>query len=145
MCARAPISFLVRGMHPDLPNLVFIGRASTFLNILTCCLQARWLAELIAGRHPLPSRKAMLDEKAWKRGWMPFSSARGARILLHMLNYHDELLRYFGANPLCKCGVLAPLKELLVPYQPSYYRAIVAGDWETSEGRAAGVGGSGQM
>jgi dimethylaniline monooxygenase (N-oxide forming) len=141
--------YLYRHMlHPDLPNLVFIGRASTFLSILTYCLQARWVAELIAGRHALPSRNAMLDEivqlKAWKRGWMPFSSARGARILLHMLNYHDELLRDFGANPLRKRGVLAPLKELLVPYQPSDYRAIVAGDWEASEGRAAGVGGPGQ-
>src|SRR5262245_66576029 len=36
-------------LHPDLPNLVFIGRTSTFINILTYCLQARRLAELIAG------------------------------------------------------------------------------------------------
>ena len=69
---------------------------------------------------------------------MPFSSARGARLLLHMLNYHDELLSDFGANPLRKRGPLAPLKELLVPYQPSDYRAIVAGNWETLEGRATG-------
>jgi hypothetical protein len=67
---------------------------------------------------------------------MPFSAARGARLLLHMLSYHDELLCDFGANPLRKRGILAPLKELLVPYQPSDYRAIVAGDWEPSEGRA---------
>jgi dimethylaniline monooxygenase (N-oxide forming) len=134
--------YLYRHMlHPDLPNLVFIGRVSTFLNLLTYCLQARWLAELIGGRHALPSRNAMLEEiaqlQAWKRGWMPFSSMRGARVLLHMLNYHDELLRDFGANPLRKRGVLAPLKELLMPYQPSDYRAIVAGDWESYEGRAA--------
>ena len=55
--------------------------------------------------------------KDWKRRWMPFSSARGARLLLHMLYYHDELLRDFGANPLRKRGILAPLKELFVPYQ----------------------------
>ena len=106
--------YLYRHMlHPDVPNLVFIGRTSTFTNILTYCLQARWLAELIADRHALPSRIDILEEiarlKAWKRGWMPYSSARGARILLHMLNYHDELLRDFGANPLRKRGVLAPL------------------------------------
>src|SRR5262249_14310855 len=81
----------------------------------------------------LPSRDAMLAEmqqlKDWKRSWMPFSSARGARLLLHMLYYHDELLRDFGANPLRKLGILAPLKELFVPYQPHDYRAIVAGDW----------------
>lgn len=127
--------YLYRHMlHPDLPNLVFIGRTSTFLSILTYCLQARWLAELIAGRFDLPGREAMLAEiarlKVWKRGWMPFSTARGARLQLHMLYYHDELLRDFGANPLRKRGIFAPLKELLVPYQPSDYRAIVAGDWE---------------
>jgi cation diffusion facilitator CzcD-associated flavoprotein CzcO len=141
--------YLYRHMlHPDLPNLVFIGRASTFLSILTYCLQARWLAELIAGRHVLPCRDDMLAEieqlKAWKRGWMPFSAARGARLLLHMLHYHDELLRDFGANPLRKHGILAPLKELFVPYQPSDYRSIVVGDWEALEGRAAVAVGAGQ-
>ena len=134
--------YLYRHMlHPDLPNLAFIGRASTFLSVLTYCLQARWLAELMAGSFDLPGRDIMLAEierlKAWKRGWMPFSAARGARLLLHMLHYHDELLRDFGADPLRKRGLLAPLKELFVPYQPSDYRSVVAGDWEASEGRAA--------
>ncbi len=134
--------YLYRHMlHPDLPNLVFIGRASTFLSVLTYCLQARWLTELIAGKHRPPCRDDMVAEieqmKTWKRDWMPFSGARSARLLLHMLHYHDELLRDFGADPLRKNGILAPLKELFVPYQPSDYRSIVAGDWEALEGRAA--------
>ena len=137
--------YLYRHMlHPDLPNLVFVGRAATFASVLTYSLQARWLAEAIAGRIALPGRIAMLAEisrlKDWKRAWMPFSAARGARLLLHMLHYHDELLRDFGANPLRKRGILAPLKELLVPYQPSDYRSIVAGDWESTEGRVAATG-----
>ncbi len=57
-----------------------------------------------------------------------------------MLHYHDELLRDFGANPLRKRGILAPLKELLTPYQPSDYRSIVAGDWADIEGRATAAG-----
>ena len=68
------------------------------------------------------------------------SELLGARLLLHMLYYHDELLRDFGADPLRKRGVLAPLKELLAPYQPSDYRMIIAGDWESSEGRRRPVG-----
>jgi hypothetical protein len=36
--------------------------------------------------------------------------------------------------------MLAPLKELLAPYQPSDYRMIVAGDWGVL-GRAAAAGG----
>ena len=126
-------------LHQDLPNLFFIGRTLTFLSILTYCLQVRWLAELINGRFALPTREVMLNEiqllKNWKRGWMPFSGRRSARLLLHMLYYHAELPRDFGANPLRKRGVLAPLKERFVPYQPSDYRPIVVGDWEAAEGR----------
>jgi cation diffusion facilitator CzcD-associated flavoprotein CzcO len=135
--------YLYRHMlHPDVDNLVFVGRASSFSSILTYCLQARWLAELLAGRVRLPERAAILEEiermKAWKRAWMPKSTARGARVLLHMMHYHDELLVDFGADPLRKRGVLAPLKEVLHPYQPSDYRDIVAGDWARIE-RGAGL------
>ena len=124
--------YLYRHMlHPDVPDLVFLGRASTFLSIVTYNVQARWLAELLAGRIELPDREAMLQEidqtKRWKRSWMPFGAARSARVLLHMTNYHDELLRDFGARPYRKRGALAPLKELLSPYQSSDYRDIAAG------------------
>ena len=55
--------YLYRHMlHPDLPNLVFVGRASTFASVLTYSLQARWLDEAIAGRVALPGRTAMLAE-----------------------------------------------------------------------------------
>lgn len=127
--------YLYRHMlHPDVANLIFIGCTSTICSILTYNLQARWLAELIKRNHQLPSGDAMLQEieemKAWKRKWMPFSHARGARLLLHMLHYHDELLRDFGANPKRKTGWFAPLKELLDPYEPNDYRAILSGEWE---------------
>jgi hypothetical protein len=80
----------------------------------------------------------MLDEivamKAWKRSWMPFSGARSARVLLQMAHYHAELLSDFGADPFRKRGPLAPLKELMAPYQSSDYRDIAAGDWRRVEG-----------
>ncbi len=134
--------YLYRHMlHPDVPDLAFIGSTATICSILTYSLQARWLGELIAGHHQLPDRDAMLreieDMKAWKRSWMPASHARGARLILHMLHYHDELLKDFGANPLRKTGPLAPLKELIEPYEPKDYRAIVAGDWKRANGRPA--------
>lgn len=123
--------YLYRHMvHPDVPNLFFIGSAATFLNILTYTLQARWLGELIKGRHSLPSREDMqrdiAEMKAWKRKLMPFSRARGARVLLHMLHYHDDLLKDFGAIPLRKTGIFAPFKEVFAPYQPSDYQGVVS-------------------
>jgi len=126
--------YLYRHMlHPNAPNLVFVGRASTISSVLTYSLQARWLAELIAGRHWLPDSEAMLSEieglKAWKRSWMPFSASRGARLIVHMQHYHDELLRDIGADPLRKRGPWAPLKEVIEPYEPGDYGDIVSGDW----------------
>lgn len=134
--------YLYRHMiHPDVPNIVFIGsNAATICSILTYSIQARWLGELIKGNHTLPGREAMVREiegmKAWKRKWMPFSHARGARLLLHQLHYHDELLRDFGASPYRKVGVFAPLKELIDPYEPNDYSAIVSGEWAHTKRRA---------
>ena len=135
--------YLYRHMlQPALPNLAFIGSAATICSILTYSLQARWLAELLAGNHRLPDAEAMAreiaDMQAWKRAWMPFSHARGARLILHMLHYHDELLKDFGANPRRKTGLFAPLKELFAPYGPSDYRSIVSGEWKQEGGRVFG-------
>ena len=119
-------------LHPDLPRLAFIGNASTISSVLTYSLQARWLGNLIAGKHVLPSQDAMHAEinalREWKRRWMPPSEQRGARLILHMLHYHDELVRDIGASILQKTGFFAPLKELIAPYQPRDYRHVVAGD-----------------
>lgn len=132
--------YLYRHMlHPAAPGLVFLGQASTVSNILSYSLQARWLADLIAGKHTLPDPQAMMADieemKAWKRQSMPHSAARSARLILHLQHYHDELLRDIGADPLRKTGVFAPLKELIAPYEPKDYRTIVSGDWESMEGK----------
>ncbi len=125
--------YLYRHMlHPAMPGLVFMGRAGTICSILTSSLQARWLGELLKGRHHLPDADAMVHEiagmKAWKQSWMPPGAGRSARLILHMQHYHDELLTDVGASPLRKRGVFAPLKELLFPYEPSDYGAIVSGE-----------------
>lgn len=125
--------YLYRHMiNPGVPGLVFIGRASSISSILTYCLQARWLVELTSGKFELPSADAMErnvgEMKAWKRSWIPFSPARSARLIAHTQHYHDELLRDFGADPLRKTGLFAPVKELLVPYQPSDYVSLMERD-----------------
>jgi dimethylaniline monooxygenase (N-oxide forming) len=126
--------YLYRQMiAPEAPGLVFIGSASTIENIATYSIQARWLAELIAGGHELPGvdemRRDVRDMRDWKRRVMPFSSARGARLLLHMLHYHDQLLLDMGCDPRRKRGIFAPFKEVFAPYQPGDYRGVVMGQW----------------
>jgi len=130
--------YLYRHMlHPAAPGLAFVGRASTVSNMLTYSLQARWLGALLEGHHRLPDDDAMRREiaamKAWKQSWMPPSTARSARLIIHMQHYHDELLTDLGASPLRKRGALAPLKELICPYEPADYATIVTGAWKRHE------------
>jgi len=133
--------YLYRHMiNPDLPNLVFLGcNAITYEAITTYNLQARWLAELLKGRHRLPERADMIknieEMKRWKRSWMLRSPGRGAMIGPHQLHYHDELLVDFGANPKRKKGLFAPLMELIGPYEANDYASIVSGAWERDERR----------
>lgn len=133
---RAALDFQSDGLYlyrqilpPAVANLAFIGHASTISSVLTYTLQARWLADVMAGRCPRPPAAEMARNVAAqqerKRRTMPFSRGRGARLLLYMLHYHDELLEDLGVSPLRKTGIFAPFKEVFAPYQPSDYRAVV--------------------
>ena len=64
----------------------------------------------------------------------------GFYLYRHMLHYDHELLRDFGASPRRKTGFFAPLKELIDPYEPNDYGAIVSGQWERDEKRAVKAG-----
>jgi hypothetical protein len=119
-------------VNPNLPTLFFVGRAATITCILTDSLQACWLANVLNGKVQLPStedmRQNIEEMKAWKQSWMPFSSARSARLLAHAQHYHDELVEDLGKSPLRKTGFFAPLKELIFAYEPRDYASLVSGD-----------------
>lgn len=132
--------------HPEAPNLAFIGsNVTTYINILTHNLQARWLTELLNGRHQLPSRGDMLKEiesmKQWKRRFIPKSTSRAATLHLHMQQYHDELVCDMGLNPRRKRGILSPLKELFAPYVPSDYAGVSSGKDFEFDSHVAGMKG----
>jgi dimethylaniline monooxygenase (N-oxide forming) len=120
-------------IHPDLPNMAFIGRAATFSNSLTSHLASVWLVNLLKGKFQLPDREQMLAEiqaiKDWKRGFMPAISSRATVIKLHMTHFHDELLIDFGANHYRKKNIFA---EWLTDYRPSDYREVLSGVTEIS-------------
>jgi len=122
--------YLYRQMvHPAVKDLAFVGYASTITSVLTYNLQARWLADLLDERHALPPdddmQRNIEAQQAWKRRIMPPSKGRAARLLLHMLHYHDELLEDLGESPLRKRGMFAPFKEVFAPYEPADYRELV--------------------
>ncbi|MGR8981136.1 MAG: flavin-containing monooxygenase [Gammaproteobacteria bacterium] len=113
-------------IHPDISNMAFIGRAATFSNSLTSHLASVWLAHWLTGQFKLPDREAMLEEiesiKQWKRGFMPAITSRSTVIKLHMIHYHDELLKDASINPRRKSNKLA---ELLLDYRPRDYRDVL--------------------
>lgn len=111
---------------PGVPNLAFIGcEVSTFNNILTHGLQALWLQRLLTGEMALPGMggmaKTIEKEQAWKRSWMPPSSARASIWQLHMTKYHDLLMKDIGENPHRKW---TPVTEAFMPYGASDYAKL---------------------
>lgn len=118
--------YLYRHMlHPDFPSIVFVGLASTFNNSLSDYLEARWLVAMLKGDIVLPEREQMLEEieqmKEWKRSFVPAQAARGSLLQLHVLHYHDELLRDLGLPHKRKKNLLS---EMFAAYLPSDYRDI---------------------
>eukprot|EP00931_Biecheleriopsis_adriatica_P031435 TRINITY_DN18437_c0_g1_i1.p1 TRINITY_DN18437_c0_g1~~TRINITY_DN18437_c0_g1_i1.p1 ORF type:complete len:628 (+),score=139.60 TRINITY_DN18437_c0_g1_i1:87-1970(+) len=112
---------------PEVPDLAFIGcEVSTFNNILTHGLQALWLQKLLQGDIKLPSTGNMMKsielEQAWKRSWMPPSSARASIWQLHMVKYHDNLVKDMGENHKRKGWNI--LGECFAPYSAADYKDL---------------------
>ena len=112
---------------PGVANIAFVGsEVSTFNNILTHSMQAQWLKRVLRGDIVLPSpgmmRKEMETEQAWKRTWMPPTSARSSIWQLHMMKYHDTLCEDMGERKFRKG--LNFLGELFAPYSARNYRKI---------------------
>jgi len=114
---------------PAVSDLAFIGcEVSTFNNILTHGLQAVWLRQMLTGKMQLPSASAMHQivekEQAWKRSWMPASSARASIWQLHMMKYHDNLCS--DMQVLCRRKGWNIIAEMLAPYTAADYQELFA-------------------
>lgn len=113
-------------IHPDLANMAFIGRAATFSNSLTSHLAAAWLVNLLKDKFKLPDHDQMLAEieaiKQWKQSFMPAISSRATVIKLHMVHFHDDLLRDMAINPYRKKNRFL---EWFSDYRPTDYKEVL--------------------
>jgi len=114
---------------PAVPDLAFVGsEVSTFNNILTHGLQAVWLRQVLTGEMHLPKASAMHQivekEQAWKRSWMPASSARASIWQLHMMKYHDNLCK--DMQVACRRKGWNIISEFFVPYSAADYEDLFA-------------------
>jgi len=135
-------------VHPDYPTIIFLNsETTTFTNITTASVQARWLVELLAGTFKLPSKQEMVGQiramQEWKRSTMPNAgAARAYMIQTHQVHYYDQLLKDMGASIRRKQGgvVTAALKEIFDPYRPRDFGSVITGEFKHRRGEQANPG-----
>jgi dimethylaniline monooxygenase (N-oxide forming) len=137
-CKEEDGLWLYRQMvHPDFPSLFFVNsNTTTFTNITTASIQARWLAETL--KYGLPSKEDMWAEikekQTWKRETMPNAgAARSYMMQTHQVHYYDELLQDMGASVCRKRGLFASFREFFEPYRPRDYDTIMTGAFKTEQ------------
>lgn len=87
-------------MHPDVPDLAFIGYNSSFFCQLTSEVASWWLAEYIKGNLALPTKshiyKQMDTHFYWTRKNTPPGSAYGTCVSPFGLHHLEELIEDMG-------------------------------------------------
>jgi dimethylaniline monooxygenase (N-oxide forming) len=82
---------------------------------------------LLKGKFHLPDVEQMLTEieaiKRWKHSFMPAISSRATVIKLHMVHFHDELLRDMAINPYRKKNLFL---EWFSDYRPADHREVLS-------------------
>jgi len=135
-------------VHPNHPGLIFLNsETTTFTNITTASIQARWLVEMLAGTFKLPTKSQMADQikemQAWKRETMPNAGgARAYMIQTHQVHYYDQLLKDMGVSVRRKQGnpIMAAIKEVFDPYRPRDYSSVITGEFKYRRGELAKPG-----
>ena len=115
--------YLYRSVLPvNVPGIAFLGSEVSTFNMCSRTACRRRGSRLLTGAMALPKphemQKAVEAEMAWKRSWMPSTSARAAIQQLHMPKYHDRLVTDMGEAAFRKSN---PLFEVLCPYNARDY------------------------
>lgn len=109
------------------PRLAFVGYNSSLYSQLTSELGARWLAEHVQGRMPLPAPAEMereIDERlAWLRAERPHHLNSGTCLVPFNFHYLNGLLRDMGARTWRSRN---RLREYMMPVDPSLYADLRA-------------------
>merc|ERR1712187_1104721 len=115
------------------------------MGITTASIQARWLAEMLAGTFELPNAQDMQAEigemQKWKRSTMPNAgAARAYMIQTHQVHGYDQLLKDMGASVRRKRGFAAAIKEVFDPYRPRDFGSIITGEFKSRPSEQAKPG-----
>ncbi len=114
-------------MHPDVPNLAFVGFNSSLFTTLTSEIASRWVVSYALGEVKIGSREEILEgirqEKQWRKSGRPIASEFSGTCVAPF-NYHhlDDLLRDMNKRTRASSNFLY---EGMKPINPKDYKKIL--------------------
>ncbi|MCJ8280176.1 MAG: hypothetical protein MJK14_09770 [Rivularia sp. ALOHA_DT_140] len=113
-------------IHPDIPNMGFLGYNSSFFCPLTSEVGAWWLAEYIKGNLTLPSQFKIHEEMEKQLSWsinnLPPDFAYGTCVTPFDFHHLEELIEDMGFKIFGKGA--KPLQGMMERIKPSAYQKI---------------------
>ena len=113
-------------IHPNVPQMGFVGYNSSLYSQLTAEVGAWWLAEYVKGNLLLPSPSAMYQEMAANMDWMKTQYhsmiGKGACFTSFSLRYSEELMEDMGANN--QLAVWKGISQIMMPVDSSLYSKL---------------------
>ncbi len=113
-------------IHPDIPQLGFVGYNSSFFSQLTSEVAAWWLAEYVKGNLALPSRLEIIEDMETEFHWWQTKLPQnpGSRGCISPFNFHhlEQLMLDMGVKSHSKGW--QKLLEVMMPVNPSAYQNI---------------------
>jgi dimethylaniline monooxygenase (N-oxide forming) len=107
--------------HPDLPSLAFVGLCTVAgSHIPVAEMQGRWVARVLAGRMPLPSREEM--HAAIERYRAHPSSQSPVPMQVQLLEYAEDIAAILGVRPRIWRHLGAAPRWFLGPFSAAHYR-----------------------
>ncbi len=113
-------------IHPDIPQLGFVGYNSGLFSQLTSEVGAWWLAEYAKGNLALPSRLEMIEsmetEFHWWQTQLPQNPGSGGCITPFNFHHLEQLIQDMGVKSHSKGW--QKIVEVMMPVNPSAYKNI---------------------
>lgn len=113
-------------IHPDIPEIGFVGYSISFFSQLISEVGAWWLAEYVKGSMTTPSRAEMIKDMEidfeWKQTQWSVGSNNGTCISPYNYHYLEQLIQDMGVSSHQKGWQW--IIEVMTPVNPSAYKKI---------------------
>ncbi|MGX5816933.1 flavin-containing monooxygenase [Chitinophaga lutea] len=114
-------------LHPDVPQLGFVGFNSSLFTTLTSEIAAQWLVRYADGAMPLPGRQEMQRDMefmaSWRKSGRPIASEfSGTCVAPFNFMHIDQLMRDMGLRTK---ATRFGLYEFFKPINPKDYRTLL--------------------